>query len=378
MLVTWLLIGNTLFGVGVALVLVMDRLSHDDLATVLEVVTQVNQAHDREEFLRTALAGTVRAVPCTVATVNEVDPSAGRFHYWMEPASFPLPDNAREIFARLAHEHPLLNYTSATGDGSAKRVSDFWSTEEFHRSRIYQQIYRPMGVEYQVAITLSAPKPTVVALALSREDEDFSERDQLVLDVLRPHFAQAWRSASDRERLAALLEAAARAIGEQGWGVVLLSEPPEEVTPGALATLSRYFGAPAVGEALPAPILRWLEDLGRETSPAQPLELKRPLSSVVEGGRLVARYLGVLPGQAGAIVLRERGLADQRERFEALALTRREAEIVRLVTTGASNVAIALSLEISPGTVKKHLDNIYAKLGVSGRGALTALVLDIV
>jgi DNA-binding CsgD family transcriptional regulator len=64
--------------------------------------------------------------------------------------------------------------------------------------------------------------------------------------------------------------------------------------------------------------------------------------------------------------------------FEALALTRREAEIVRLVTTGASNVAIALSLEISPGTVKKHLDNIYAKLGVSGRGALTALVLDIV
>ena len=92
----------------------------------------------------------------------------------------------------------------------------------------------------------------------------------------------------------------------------------------------------------------------------------------------MARYLGVLPRQAGAIVLRERGLADQRERFEALALTRREAEIVRLVTTGASNVAIALSLEISPGTVKKHLDNIYAKLGVSGRGALTALVLDIV
>ena len=271
MLVTWLVIGNTLFGVGVALVLVMDRLSHDDLATILEVVTQVNQAHDREEFLRTALAGTVRAVPCTVATVNEVDPSAGRFHYWMEPASFPLPDNAREIFARLAHEHPLLNYTSATGNGSAKRVSDFWSTEEFHRSRIYQQIYRPMGVEYQVAITLSAPKPTVVALALSREDEDFSEHDQLVLDALRPHFAQAWRSASDRERLAALLEAAARAVGEQGWGVVLLSEPPEEVTPGALANLSRYFGPRPSGrhcqrlycagsktwDARPAPLSPW-------------------------------------------------------------------------------------------------------------------------
>ena len=119
----------------------MDLLSHDDLATVLEVVTQVNQAHDREEFLRAALAGTVRAVPCTVATVNEVDPSAGRYQYWMEPASFPLPENADAIFARLAHEHPLVNYNETTGDGSAKRISDFWSTEELHRSQIYQQIY---------------------------------------------------------------------------------------------------------------------------------------------------------------------------------------------------------------------------------------------
>jgi len=356
----------------------MDLLSHDDLATVLEVVTQVNQAHNREEFLRAALAGTVRAVPCTVATVNEVDPSAGRYHYWMEPASFPLPENADAIFARLAYEHPLINYNETTGDGSAKRISDFWSTEELHGSQIYQQIYQPMGVEYQVAITLSAPRPTVVALALSRGDEDFSGHDQLVLDTLRPHLAQAWRSAGDRERLLALLQAAARAVGEQGWGVVLLSEPPEEVTPGALAALVRYFGAPTSGAVFPAPVLRWLEDLAHQSGPAQHLELRRPLSTMVEGRSLVARLVAVQPGHPGAIVVRERGLAGQRERFETLALTPREAEIVGLVTTGASNLAIARSLEISSGTVKKHLDNIYAKLGVNGRGALTAFVLDIV
>jgi DNA-binding NarL/FixJ family response regulator len=33
-------------------------------------------------------------------------------------------------------------------------------------------------------------------------------------------------------------------------------------------------------------------------------------------------------------------------------------------------------LHVSAGTVKKHLDNIYSKLGVHGRGRLTAFVLD--
>ena len=63
--------------------------------------------------------------------------------------------------------------------------------------------------------------------------------------------------------------------------------------------------------------------------------------------------------------------------FEALGLSAREAEIVRWVTVGDSNAAIAARLHVSAGTVKKHLDHVYAKLGVRGRGALTAFVLDI-
>ena len=55
-------------------------------------------------------------------------------------------------------------------------------------------------------------------------------------------------------------------------------------------------------------------------------------------------------------------------------LTPREAEILELVAAGLTNVAIAEQLWISPGTVKKHLDNLYAKLGVANRTAAAALV----
>ena len=64
--------------------------------------------------------------------------------------------------------------------------------------------------------------------------------------------------------------------------------------------------------------------------------------------------------------------------WRRLGLTAREAEVVIYVISGESNGAIADRLHVSAGTVKKHLDNIYRKLGVRGRGHLTAFVLDIV
>ncbi|MEO8502404.1 MAG: response regulator transcription factor [Acidobacteriota bacterium] len=57
----------------------------------------------------------------------------------------------------------------------------------------------------------------------------------------------------------------------------------------------------------------------------------------------------------------------------AAALTPREAEIVRMAARGLRNRGIAEQLEISEGTVKIHLHNIYEKLGVDGRLKLTLL-----
>jgi DNA-binding NarL/FixJ family response regulator len=48
-------------------------------------------------------------------------------------------------------------------------------------------------------------------------------------------------------------------------------------------------------------------------------------------------------------------------------LTPRELDIVRMISQGLRNRAIAERLSISEGTVKIHLHNIYDKLGVDGR-----------
>lgn len=57
---------------------------------------------------------------------------------------------------------------------------------------------------------------------------------------------------------------------------------------------------------------------------------------------------------------------------DAGPLTARETEVVRLVSAGLSNRAIAAELFISEKTVARHLSNIFTKLGLTSRTAVTA------
>ena len=61
-----------------------------------------------------------------------------------------------------------------------------------------------------------------------------------------------------------------------------------------------------------------------------------------------------------------------RERAPGISLTPREAQVLQLVAGGHSNSAIARQLFISEATVKSHLVQVFAKLGVDNRTAATA------
>jgi DNA-binding NarL/FixJ family response regulator len=60
---------------------------------------------------------------------------------------------------------------------------------------------------------------------------------------------------------------------------------------------------------------------------------------------------------------------------QKLSVTEREAEVLLWIARGKSNRDIAEILDLSPRTVNKHLEQIYAKLGVENRASAAALVV---
>ena len=71
------------------------------------------------------------------------------------------------------------------------------------------------------------------------------------------------------------------------------------------------------------------------------------------------------PGKDVIIVAPQKAFGDPAETED---LSERELEVLLLVARGMSNHQIAISLHLSEATVKRHLANIYPRMGVSSRG----------
>jgi DNA-binding NarL/FixJ family response regulator len=72
-------------------------------------------------------------------------------------------------------------------------------------------------------------------------------------------------------------------------------------------------------------------------------------------------------GGESAVVWMPRGLIERLEAEPAGALSERETEILVLAARGLANYRIACELVLAPSTVKRHLANIYQKIGVRSR-----------
>jgi DNA-binding NarL/FixJ family response regulator len=152
------------------------------------------------------------------------------------------------------------------------------------------------------------------------------------------------------------------ALSAHATGGVLLAEGN---APAALGTLRRAWAewyvleAPYHAARVRALIALACRTLGDEDSAEVELD----------AARQIFRQLGARPDLRRLEVLSAR-------HAELETLSPREVEVLRLVAAGKSNHAISTELVISGHTVRRHLQNIFAKLDVSSRTAATAFAFE--
>ena len=286
--------------------------------------------------------------------------------------SDPTLDQATmgEVVGRWWRQHPVIARHVREPTLDTTMVTDFVTEAQWRRNVVFNEAYRVVGVTYDLSIQFAwAPGRTGCA-ALHRGGAPFSERDRAMLRALAPHlraaYARVEQHAALRER-AALLE---EGIETDGRGVVRVDDDGRvlAVSPAAQRHLRTWFGAREPADRLPAELADWWAAARRRTPPGRLLRARagRRLRVTMVAGRaedvLILREDVDGPLSADALV-------------SVLPLGRREAEVLALLASGMTNVAIAHELGLSPRTVGHHLEHVFAKLGTPNRAAATAAAI---
>ncbi|UFX42905.1 response regulator transcription factor [Bradyrhizobium sp. 41S5] len=144
-------------------------------------------------------------------------------------------------------------------------------------------------------------------------------------------------------------------------------------TPQAQRLLSDTLADAADNFVLPEPMPQWLEQAQKGKAGAK----TATVASFPGSEQLRLQFMGKLGPNEFLLRLAKDTSGDMPAEFSSeLGLTTREGEVLSWLSKGKTNRDIAQILGLSPRTVDKHLEQIYAKLGVENRTAAAAIAVN--
>ena len=99
-------------------------------------------------------------------------------------------------------------------------------------------------------------------------------------------------------------------------------------------------------------------------------DLQRAVREVAEGGAWLD------PAVTGRVLTAYRAAPGSRDDGALAGLTARERDVLALIGRGLTNAEIARALVVGEGTVKTHVNHLFAKLGLRDRAAAVVLAFD--
>ncbi len=254
-------------------------------------------------------------------------------------------------------------------------------------SRYYKEFLEPQGIHYKLVVNLTHGRRLMGRIVLTRpkKSRSFADGEVTTARRLSPYLSHALAH-SELRRLIRLKDTILQFVESRSDIGILLVDPSLRVihrNAKATKTLRRLCG-PACNNDEHEAYSRLLQDC-REmaASPAtgphhKTAPPRRRIILDTEHHRYLVKSqmvtLATLQGELPFFVVSIEEMAPQPLDFnqlsEAFQLSRRELEVAIHVYKGMKNAEIAEKLFISEVTVKKHLQNIYSKVGVKSRTAL--------
>jgi DNA-binding NarL/FixJ family response regulator len=367
----------------------MQQLEPEDVQKLLQTIQQLYSFVDLDTFLDRSSVAIDRLIPSDIYGPafqshqgDAISISIAKFgHTLMEDQRRQLEEIANTHF----FEHPIAQHLPKTL-GGAYKVSDFITQQQLYRLEgLYQQYLRIMGVQDQMTLFLTEThhlpgmplqEMPAVCFALHREQWTFTERDRLLLNLLRPHLVQAYENARTLHK--AQQEARQFQQSLEQLQVIILDEDlrVQLMSAETAQCLQTYFPGVSAADQLPDFVSSWVRyQVDCLHSPLELPSSRLSLTIELAGRKLILR---LVPDRATGryLLLLEEQESLSLKALEYLGLSHRETQVLLGLIKGLDNSAIAQQLGMKSGTVRKHLENIYRKLQVQSRSEAVIKALE--
>lgn len=196
---------------------------------------------------------------------------------------------------------------------------------------------------------------------------DFDADDRAAMRLVSRHF-NAWLDAHARRSGGRVIASGrAHALERIVWLVFDAEGRVMRSDPFGSAALERMAPGAAARGMLPG---AWMDRLRRRASGAPP----EPIRDASGRTRVYPAPIRPAPGEHSAFFVI--GPDAPRDPWGRAGLTAREGEVLGWIAGGKSNREIAQTLEISPLTVKTHVERVLRKIGCANRAAASAWAVE--
>jgi DNA-binding CsgD family transcriptional regulator len=369
----------------------METLSHNDILALNRVIGDIYTARDKDAFYQTVFTSVQNIIPYELGSFNDAITGTTRFLKVIS-ASQDHSSVTQKLLPTLnahLHEHPLTPHCFS---GYVVKITDYASPNQFKATAIYNEYYRHLDIETQITFAIPLSRENVTVFALSRKNTDFSERDRLLLTLLRPHLISALRNATEFGLVALERDLLQKGAEAERKGVMLLQADGRIVcvSPFAAEMVKKYLDETiAEGDTLPGRLLQGfaaelnnsppITNGGNVTGPKASGRVpkrgeREPLVVEREGASLAIRLLNDCATDDFILVMIETDHSLLVQNLQGYGLSSRETEVLLWLSKRKTNVEIAVILGMGRRTVEKHLEHIFAKLGVETRAAAVAVM----
>jgi len=177
----------------------LQALGNADLRRALDAVGAIAESTGRERgFAHHGVAILPRLVASELTTLSLCDLGTG---HRSVVCDLPGAISKREIevFDRHFHEHPLLRAHGRNPSAVTQRISDVVAPSGFRRTALFNDYYRPIGLDHAMALPIHVQRNVVVSFVFNRKGRDFADRERECLESIRAHLGNLYRLGGERD-----------------------------------------------------------------------------------------------------------------------------------------------------------------------------------